>query len=304
MKPHIAIILVNYNNEYHTIECLHSLAKISYRNIHIIVVDNGSKDSSVESLRKEHAGVEIISAHKNLGFAGANNVGIQKALSMTVDYILMLNNDTVVDSGFLEPLVDAMEGDSTLGAVSGTICYHPDVNRIWYAGGEFLSWRAAVLHRYEGKEYQRVVGLTPTPITFITGCLFLMRADAVRKIGLLDEKLFMYYEDLEYSLRLQKNGYELKYIPSSRIYHKIKHQGNTPFTVYYGVRSRLVFMDLCLSGVRKIFARVTVIASILIRLIQWRISSPRLVHAAIVAIKDYRAGVYGIGWGSAIRYPE
>src|SRR5260370_39937624 len=108
----------------------------------------------------------------------------------------------------------------------------------------------------------------------------------------------MYYEDLEYSLRLMRNGYRLKYVPESRIFHKIRHQANTPFTVYYGFRSRLILIGLCLTDSRKIIAWVSVVVTLMVRLVQWRIGSPRLFDAALRAIKDYYSGTYGIGAGS------
>jgi GT2 family glycosyltransferase len=304
MQPRVVIILINYNNEYHTIECIRSLNEVSYDNFRIVVVDNGSQRSSLEAVMNNCRDVELISAGANLGFAGGNNVGIRKALMMNADYVLLLNNDTLVDARFLDPLVNAMERNSTLGAVSGTICNHPDVDTIWYAGGTFVPWRAIGMHLHMNEPYPKVLTLTPAFVTFISGCLMLIRSSVLRSIGFFDEKLFMYFEDLEFSVRLLKNGYRLGYVPASRIYHKILHKGDTPFTVYYGIRSRLVLINSCLGGMIKVIAFSATVLTLTVRLIQWRLRSPNLYRAALMAIRDYRKDEYGAGAGATLRYPE
>src|SRR5258707_1605009 len=136
-RPSVAIILINYNNEHHTIECIRSLRQISYNNFSILVVDNGSMQSSIDSLCHE-TGIELICAGVNLGFAGANNVGIRRALALKSKYVLFLNNDTLVNPDFLELLIVALELDKGAGAAAGNKGYFPRDAKGMHCGRRFV----------------------------------------------------------------------------------------------------------------------------------------------------------------------
>src|SRR5258707_6517474 len=216
-RPSVAIILINYNNEHHTIECIRSLRQISYNNFSILVVDNGSMQSSIDSLCHE-TGIELICAGVNLGFAGANNVGIRRALAVKSKYVLFLNNDSLVNPDFLELLIVALELDKGAGAAGGTVCYHPEITKVWYGGGHFVFWRGSGYHDYLNSSFDAIRKLPPKYVTFVTGCLMLVRASVFETVGLLDDRLFMYFEDVEFSFRLINSGFILLYVPRRRIY--------------------------------------------------------------------------------------
>ena len=120
----VTIILLNWNGKEDTIECLESLKHITYPNYEILLVDNGSTDGSVECFRERYPGMEIIENGENLGFAEGNNVGIRRAMDEGADYVLLLNNDTVVDPEFLGELVKVGESDPKIGIVGPKICYY------------------------------------------------------------------------------------------------------------------------------------------------------------------------------------
>lgn len=244
----VAIVLVNWNGFDHTIKCIESLRNISYTNATVVLVDNGSKPEEVERLR-EIPGVVLIENPKNLGFTGGNNVGVQYAYEQGFDFIMMLNNDTTVDPGFLEPLIDAF--DDTVGAVQPKIYSMHDTNIIWSAGGKLNSWLGVPKTIGEGLadngDYDE-----PGNLDWITGCALLFPGSIVGEVGYLDDDFFILFEDANWSLRCRQKGYSLRYVPSSKIYHfesataiartKGKEGYRSPFRQYINIRNHLFFI--------------------------------------------------------------
>lgn len=132
--PSVCIILLNYNGIEDTIACIESLKEITYTRYEIVIVDNASTDGS-EGILKQRYSFPVIQTGKNLGFAGGNNAGIRYALENGADYIVLLNNDTVVDKGFLEPLVETAETYKNAGVVGGKIYYYDSTNTLWFYQG-------------------------------------------------------------------------------------------------------------------------------------------------------------------------
>lgn len=217
--PLVFIILINYNNSQITIECIESLLEITYKNYKIIVVDNHSEDDSVRQLRKyESEKTKLLYTEDNLGFTGGNNVGIEYALKQGAEYILLLNNDTIVEKNFLEPLLQAFHECPECGLSIGKIMYEKEREKIWYAGGSLNYYTSRVDHfadeRLESQE-------RPIKITFATGCCLCLSRDAVSKVGLLDDDYFIYCDDVDYSYRVSNHGFQIIYVPESIIYHKV-----------------------------------------------------------------------------------
>ncbi|MBI3671348.1 glycosyltransferase family 2 protein [Candidatus Azambacteria bacterium] len=244
--PSVAIILLNWNGDEDTIECIKSVSKINYKNYKIFVVDNNSEKKSLEALRPFCVGgVELIENKENLGFSGGNNVGIEKALKNGFDYILLLNNDTTVEPDFLDELVKVAESDEKIGAVGSKIYFYfePDRNKIWYGGGKF-SWFGGGEHMQYGHidaDYPN--DTKPREVDYITGCVFLIKSDIVKKIGVLPEEYFMYYEDVDWSLSVRKAGYKTMYSPKAVVYHKVTRsikKIGSPRILYYHMRNALL----------------------------------------------------------------
>ena len=141
MSPLVAIILLNYNGEEDTIQCLKSLQKIQYDNYCLIVVDNHSEEASIAALKRAQEKIyfELIESKENGGFSAGNNIGIVRALEKKAEYMLLLNNDTIVCPDFLNKLLRAFEEYPHCGISTGTIYYEYDRNKVWYAGGRFNS---------------------------------------------------------------------------------------------------------------------------------------------------------------------
>lgn len=242
--PSVAIVIVNWNGRAITDECLRSLQTLSYPNFKIILVDNGSTDGSVSYFREQYPEVEVISLKTNTGFTGGNNVGIQQALSERFDYILLLNNDTIVtEAHFLSVMVDACENDSQTGMACPTIYYDEPKGKVWYAGGWLNLWRGW------GHYYQIPNDKKPTETGYTTGCCLLAKADTINDIGLLKEAYFLSVEDVEWSMRARQNGWRTIYIPETSIIHKdslssrSKGRGTySPTRVYYSFRNSIWFV--------------------------------------------------------------
>ena len=241
--PSVAIILISWNNETDTIDCLRSLEKITYPNYKIFVIDNGSNEESVSKLRPFNIGrVELIENGQNLGFSGGNNVGIKKALKENFDYVLLLNNDTTVEPNFLEELIKVGESDEKIGVVGPKIYYHGDRTRIWYGGGDF-TWLGGGRH-LQYNEIDRAPNETePRKTKYMTGCAFLIKSEIIKKVNLMSEEFFLYYEDTDWSLSVRKAGYKVMYAPASKIYHKVSRTTSklgSPMIHYYHIRNALL----------------------------------------------------------------
>lgn len=255
-KSLVSIIIINWNGIHDTIECLNSLMEQAYRNFEIVVVDNNSKDNQAEKLRRHFPHIHLIKNKSNLGFAEASNQGIKMGLDFKSDYLLLLNNDTVVHKEFLTTLIKDAQQDSKLGLLSSKILYYRS-KRIWSMGGQisYLTGISFMIGKNEdsSRYYDSIFP------EFLTGCVLLIKSKLVRKIGLLNPDYFAYYEDIDYSFRARRRGYLLKTVPKSIVYHKKSASagvsGSTkisPLQSYLWARNSLLFANLNLFGFKKL----------------------------------------------------
>lgn len=219
-EPRVVIILVNWNGRQITLDCLASLRVIAYPNHCTLVVDNASADGSVEAIRSAFPEVEVLALQENRRFAGGMNAGIRHALSDKADMILLMNNDTVVDRGFLGPMVDQLRSNPSTGMVVPKIYYHDPPDRIWFAGGVISFWTGTMRHigirEVDAGQYD-----APGPTDYATGCCILTTRELVERIGTLDESFYMYSEDADWSMRARHAGYQIIYEPRAMIWHKL-----------------------------------------------------------------------------------
>ncbi len=244
MKPLVYIILVNYKTADDTIECIESLRKVDYDNFKIIIVENGSKDDSYIKLKGFCKDEILINSEENLGFAGGNNLGIERALNDNAEYVLLLNNDTTVNEQFLTKLVDAFSYDSNVGIVGCKINYYSQPNIVNYAGGE-IDWNKFTTYFYRTDELDDK-DEEIKEITFVSGCAMMINRSVIEKIGMLDHSYFMYYEDTDYCAKALDGGFKLLYQPKSVIYHKISSSSGgdlSPFVLYWSTKNRQKFKN-------------------------------------------------------------
>lgn len=238
--PTFGVVVVNWNNASETMACVETLDAAVPPPDHVVVVDNGSVDDSIERLeawadenwiwrlagtsaesRKRGDGAPwlvIARAGANRGFAGGSNVGIRYLQQRTtVSHFLLLNNDASISPDFFTEISRAIQRYPHAGLLTGTIFEDPDRERVWYAGGVEYSLRALMQHKYEVPD-----SVEPVPTDFITGCAMVVSRELVESIGPLAECYFpAYWEDGEYSYRARRAGFPVLYAPRAVAYHKV-----------------------------------------------------------------------------------
>jgi GT2 family glycosyltransferase len=217
------VIVLNCNGRELLRACLHSLERQDSCAFETLVVDNGSTDGSLEMLAREFSAVRVLALGANRGFSIANNIAIRDALARGCDYVILLNNDTVADSGCVRELLAAIEQDKRIAAVCPKIYFAAQPDRLCYAGADFSLWTARLVQRGWKKKDKGQFD-AHLNLTVATGCCVLLRASALRHAGLLDEILWAYLEDVEWSIRFLRCGYWLRLAPQARLWH---HDGAT-----------------------------------------------------------------------------
>lgn len=221
MQPAVIAVVLNLNAEDDTAACLASLLASDYPALTVLLVDNGSPDGSGERLRQRFPAVAYVQTGANIGFTGGNNRGIEWALAHGAEYVLVINNDTVVDGHAVSALVEAASRGGRVGGVAPKILYFAEPNRIWYGGGRFVTAKALGTHLREGLRDDAHGDEAVERVSFLTGCCILLSATALREVGSFAEDFFIYVEDTELSVRLARAGYDLLYQPAARILHRI-----------------------------------------------------------------------------------
>ena len=244
--PTVSIIVLNWNGKHDTVECLESLSHISYPNYEVIVVDNGSTDGSVEQFKARYPEITVIENQDNIGFAEGNNVGIRAALQEDTEYVLLLNNDTIVDPWFLDELTNVAELDPLVGFAGPKIYYYNTdgrgrKGRINSAGAKLSMWTGRVWHVGENEidrgQYDKV-----RLVDYVIGACLLVKTRVVTEIGLLDSRFFTYWEDVDWCYRGCNAGYASVYVPQAKIWHKYGASSGATPNSYYVTRNRFWFM--------------------------------------------------------------
>lgn len=256
---YVSTILVNFNTTKDTLECLDSLQDIKTTGFkhNIIIVDNASKEPFVLPDKFSNSNIEVIRSESNKGFTGGNNMGIYYAVEhYNSDYVLLLNNDTTVDPNFLKEMVRMAEADSNIGMVGSKIyftkgrefhaeSYHKSElgNILWYAGGS-IDWNHIAASHRGVDEVDLGQFENQTESDFVTGCSMLVKREVLEKVGTFDKRFFLYFEDVDWSVRAQKAGYTIAFCPTSIVYHKnAGSSGGAGSSIhqYYQTRNRLLF---------------------------------------------------------------
>jgi len=250
--PKVAIIVLNWNGWPDTLECLESLYQITYQNFEVIVVDNGSRDESVNKIRDYCEGklriksdffkydhinkpikiieysksdaerrdipeasnrkLILIKNEKNYGFAEGNNIGFEIALKRGAKYLLALNNDTVVSRDFLNILISAMENNDKIGIAGPTCYYYAEPSTIWSAGIKINWWTGSINHAIS-KEIIKVDS--------VSGCAMIIKNKVINNISSFDKRFPFGQEDYEFCTRAIRNDFKVIYVPNSKVWHKI-----------------------------------------------------------------------------------
>lgn len=247
-EPKIAVIIINWNTYQLTFNCLKSLEGCIYKSKTIFFVDNGSKDGSGDEIALKFPEINYIKNKKNEGFTGANNKALKVILNQNFDYVLLLNNDTEVNPNFLCLLEARMESDKNLAATQPLILDLQNKNTIWNAGGSFNTFFCSFKTRYNRTTYKPKLKIDTTT-QWISGCCVLVKTAVIKKVGLLDNRFFAYFEDADWSIRMTNLGYKLGVVSESIIYHlksgstkknNTSNEGNlSPYAHYLNVRNHI-----------------------------------------------------------------
>jgi hypothetical protein len=205
----------------------------------VILVDNASTDGTATRIAREYPEVRLERSKKNLGFAGGMNVGIRLAIERECQYILVLNNDTLLDPDLIRVLIHAGERLPRAGAISPLITFADAPHPIWFAGAHF-SPKWGMPGRMSGYREPAAQAGSERQIERFTGAAALLRARALAKVGMFDESLFFLYEDVELSLRLRRAGWEVWLTPDTAVRHRVAmSQGgeHSSSSYYYGTRN-------------------------------------------------------------------
>ncbi len=242
-QPLVYTVILNTNRRDDTLACLASLSKSTYSQIKVIVLDNSSTDGSVEAIRYAFPDAQIINLAENLGYAGNNNVGIEEAIKQGADWVLVLNEDTILDPDCLAELVKVGEGDPQIGIVGPMVYHHNEPNVIQSAGGMLGKyWQSQHLGKNELDCGQFQL---PHRVEWISGCAILVRKAAIEQAGMLDASFFIYWEETEWCIRVARNGWQIIHVPHAKIWHKgvqRDYQPKPSFT-YYGTRNHLLTLS-------------------------------------------------------------
>lgn len=233
------IVIPSWNRKEDLLACLASLNKILYKPYEILVIDNASEDQSVEAVKHQFPNVQCFSLSENLGAAVASNIGFEIALSGGADMVLRLDSDTIVTPNFLSPLVNFMVLNPDIGIISPKILYYQPSDVIWYAGADAHPFHFGSTSDLIGKKDSEV-SICSREVDYAWGAAMLIRREVLEKIGGFDTKFFIYYEEVDFCLRVKNLKYKIYYLDDSKIWHKVGTSKPTSWTAYQWNRSKIL----------------------------------------------------------------
>ena len=237
----VLAIVVNWRQPDLTIACVQALRQMDHPDLHILVIDNGSGDGSARRLADALPEERHLALPHNLGFAGGYNAGIRHALSEQFDYALMLNNDAFAAPDMLRHLLAETAPD--IGLLSPKILYDSQRDRLWFGGARQHKHLLEIRDRHQGAP-DGPAWARSRDVDYLLGTCLLVNMDAARRVGLLDETFFMYYEDLDWSIRMCQAGYRLRFVAPARLYHRVAVSSggsDAPQYRYYLARGSVIF---------------------------------------------------------------
>jgi len=266
--PLVVAVIANWNLRKDLLECLESLYKTDYPNMHVIVVDNNSTDDSIVCVQKQFPQTQLIKRNENGGYAAALNDGIRAGSVLNPDFFLVLNNDTLVPSETLGKLVDTMLSDTQIAISAPKVIYHDHPERIFSLGDRIYSWFPLPV-RIGRKAYDRPAYSKTMEFDYLFGCALLIRTQSLKQVGLFDTSFFMYYEDADLCRRMRDKGWKNVRVGSTVIHHKaslssrlvpdemVYLRARNRFWFYrryhHGPHPALTYLALLLGSIRTVF---------------------------------------------------
>ena len=238
--PKVFVIVLNHNGKRTVSRCLTSIYRSDYQNFETIVVDNASRDGSIETVRQNFQTAHVIINQTNLGFAAGNNVAIRFALEKFADYVLLLNNDAYLEPTTLSALVLQAQKDKKVGMINPLILNSE--GKTWFEGGKIDWLKMKTFHLRPENEKNS---------DYLCGCALLISKEVFQKVGLFDEKFFLYYEDTDLSLRTKKAGFSLLVDRGTKIVHDEQSSSAGAQKIYWLVLSGILFFKKHMPSILK-----------------------------------------------------
>lgn len=252
----IAIVILHFVNKKQTINCLELIKQLKVEGLKLktIVVDNSEKEH-LDGLKDKFNDFVFLKTGGNLGYAAGNNFGIKKALKENVDFVFIINNDTILDKRILLNLVDFADSDPKIGILGPKIYFAPGYEFhqerykkenqgrvIWYAGG-LIDWQNVVASHRGVDEVDHGQYDTSQETDFVSGCAMLIQKEVFQKIGFFDERYFLYWEDVDFCQRAKGAGYKVFFVPQAKLWHANASSSEVGGKLhdYYMTRNRLLF---------------------------------------------------------------
>ena len=218
--PKVHLIVLNWNDKELSGKCLSSIEKVSYPNYKVLIVDNNSEDGSVDFFKENFSQYDILALESNLKYAGGNNAAVEYLKPKEEDFLVFINNDTIVSSNFLDHLIEPFLNDPNCIITVPKILFAMDINKIWYAGGIVNMWKGKIDHigirNFDGPRYSFM-----TETDYATGCCLCINSADFKKLDYFDTMFNMYCEDVDLSIRAKKMNRKIVYSPKSIILHSV-----------------------------------------------------------------------------------
>lgn len=266
MTSSVGVIIVNWNLPNDTIICARSVLASEGVSSHIVIVDNGSTDDSVQQLQSALPTATILSLSENVGFAGGINVGLDYLYGKDVEYILLLNNDTYLATDCISQLLAALT-TSPSAAIAGPLIFYADKPEyVWYFGDREKFLWPVPFSLMRGRRYQDQFR-GAIEVDYVSGCAMLIRCSALKSLGGFNERLFMHYEDADFCWRVREGGWKILSVPDARMWHKVSVSSRNlgSHISYYRLRNRVWFYATHRRGFCRFYALAYVLLHELIR---------------------------------------
>jgi hypothetical protein len=294
----VGAVILHWRRQAHTIRAIESILSSQVARLDLLVVSNGPEPQFAAELRQRFPSITVVENRYNLGFAGGNNVGIHHLMSRGSDLLLLLNDDAEVAADTINCLARAARANPSAAALGPTILYrhHPLGEVIWSAGGRIDALGEAQHLRLDELDAHRD-GHDWLDVDYVSGCVMLLRASVIEKIGALDERFFAYFEEAEWCARARRAGYRAVLVPGARAWHDVapSDRDSSKVSHYLMTRNRLLYLKLTATPRRLILhAALRAIR----RAVLWRCSSRHTkmrpyATALARAVLDFALGRHG-----------
>ena len=237
--PLVWVVIPTWNRRADLLECLETVQVMGYPRFRVLVVDNASQDSSVRAVRAHFPSVEVFPLDRNYGATGASNVGFRHALIHNADYVLRLDSDTVVDPYLLSRLVTAAQESADIGVLTAKIYFYHDPTLIWFAGASQHRWHFGAYNtgRYE---HDALKNSHPCDVDYAWSTGMLISRSVLETTGGFDPDFLVYYEEVNFCLRVRQAGFRIRYAPTAKLWHKVGSEANNPWVAEQWARSKMI----------------------------------------------------------------